>query len=304
MIPSSRQVRLFIRLTKPAYLLGSVLLFGVGVSIAHYLGRPFYSKCFWLGQAMIIAIQLMAHYLKEYYDPLWNVELERRTPSTSTGALGPEGLPRRTALYATTICLAIIGTSGSALLLGGQVSTVSWLILLLMLLGSFFYSSPPLSLFSSGYGEVTTAIIAGVLIPFFAFSLQTGDLHRLLPMSCIPLAAFILAMQIAFSLPTYATDIKFEKKTLIVRLGWSTAMRLHNLAIVFALFSLALAYACGLPRRVAFGTLLILPLAIGQIWQMVRIRRGYPPSYRMLTYGAIGTFALTAYLELVGYLFI
>ena len=144
-------------------------------------------------------------------------------------------------------------------------------------------------------------VIAG-LIPTFCFALQTGELHRLLVMSTTPLVALHFATMIALELPDYASNIKWDKRTLMIRLGWATAMKLHDLAILFAVASFTVAFFNGLPRRVTIGVLIALPLAAAQIWQMDRIRRGYPARYRTLINVALSLFGLTTYLELIGYL--
>ena len=79
-------------------------------------------------------------------------------------------------------------------------------------------------------------------------------------------------------------------------------MRLHDAAIAIAGVSLVVAYLNGLPPRVVLGSLIALPLALAQLWQFERIRRGYPTRWLTLTLGAIGLFALTAYLTLVGFI--
>jgi 1,4-dihydroxy-2-naphthoate octaprenyltransferase len=120
-------------------------------------------------------------------------------------------------------------------------------------------------------------------------------------MSTTPLVALHFAMMIAFEFPDYASDARQEKRTLMVRLGWEMAMRLHNFAILFAIASFVIAFLSGMPRRVVLGSLIALPLAAAQIWQMDRIRRGFAPRWNLLTLNALGLFALTAYLELIGF---
>jgi 1,4-dihydroxy-2-naphthoate octaprenyltransferase len=175
-------------------------------------------------------------------------------------------------------------------------------VLLLSFAGAFFYSAPPLRLASSGYGEIIAALVVAGLTPTFAYTLQTGELHRLLLMSTTPLIALCFAMIIIFELPDYASDLKYEKRTLMVRLGWSAGMRAHDIAIVFALLSYAAAFSLGLPARVGLGALFVVPLAVAQIWQLNRIRQGYPPRWNILTFSAMALFAVAAYLELAGYL--
>ena len=121
-------------------------------------------------------------------------------------------------------------------------------------------------------------------------------------MSTTPLIALCFAMIVVFGLPDYATDLKHGKRTLMVRIGWSSGMRAHDVAIVFALISFEAAFSVGLPARVGLGALFVVPLAMAQIWQMNRIRQGYPPRWNVLTFSALALFVIAAYLELAGYL--
>ncbi|HEY45867.1 MAG: hypothetical protein AMJ88_07465 [Anaerolineae bacterium SM23_ 63] len=297
------RTRLFLRLSHPLPLLGGALLYGLGSAIASYLGRPFDVGIYLLGQSLVTILQLAAHYSFEYHEPQLEVEGSRSNPYLGVSkALAPGGLSPQTALNATIICLVIAATLVSIMLVGGQIPLVAWLILLLIFLGYFFYSTPPVRLIASGYGELALSLVIAGLIPTFSFTLQTGELHRLMLMSTTPLVALHFAMMISFELPEYARNVKLEKRTLMIRLGWATAMRIHDLAIFFAIASFLVAFINGLPRRVALGALIALPLAVIQVWHMERIRRGFPARLRNLTIAALGLFGLTIYLELIGYL--
>jgi len=298
-----RQLILFIRLSRPLYLLGGALLYGLGGAIARYLGRPIDLTTYLLGQATITFIQLMTQYLNEYFDAENDLDNENRTALTGgSGVLGSQGLPRKTALFAAAFSLTLVACLVLILIANAEVPFLAWMVLILIFLGAFFYNMPPLSLMTSGFGEVTTSFVVAGLLPAFAYSLQTGEIHRFLIMSSTPLIALHFAMLIVFELPDYASDTKYEKRNLLVRASWPIAMRLHDYAIFFAVVSFVVAFFLGLPGRVAAGTLIALPLALAQIWQMDRVRQGFPAKWRTLTYGALFLFALTAYLELVGFL--
>jgi 1,4-dihydroxy-2-naphthoate octaprenyltransferase len=298
-----RDVVLFIRLSRPQFLLGGFLLYGIGGAIASFLGHRVNAGVYVAGQLLVSLIQLMTHYLNEYYDSEGDLQNERRTLfSGGSGATGPGALPRRTAQYAAIISLGLAAIIASALLISGEVSLIASMVLLLGFVGSFFYNVPPIRLITSGYGELTSALVVSGLVPAFAFALQTSELHRLLLMTTAPLIALNFAMIIAFQIPDFAADAKAGKRTLMVRLGWRLAMNWHDVAIAFALISLALAYFYGLPRRVALGSLIAVPLAIAQIWQVRRLRQGYPARYPTLVYSSVALFSITAYLELAGYL--
>lgn len=303
MISRTRRVWLFVVLSRPHFLLGGFALFGLGAAIARYLGNEVDAGMYVYGQALVTFGQLMTHYLNEYYDGPADSQNPRRTPfSGGSGAIGPGLLSRRTAQSAAIICLAIMGILASARLIRGDVPLVAWLLFLLLLFGAFFYNAPPLRLVSSGYGELTAALTVGGIVPSFAFVLQTGQLHRILFMSTAPLIALCFAMLITFELPDYYTDARFGKSNLLVRIGWQNAMRLHDLAILFAILSYILAYFSGFPMRVALGAAIVVPLALAQIWQMGRLRAGFKPHWRTLTMVGLGLFSLAAYIELVGFL--
>lgn len=300
---SARNVLLFLRLSRPHFLLGSLLLYALGAAIARYLGVTIDASRYLVGQALVWLIQLMAHYLNEYHDAPRDQDNASRTWfSGGSGALGEGGLRREVALYAGIVCLAAAALIVVYLLLLGMVPLMAWLVLLLAFLGAYFYSQPPLRLLETGVGEAVAAVVVAGLVPTFAFALQTGSLHRLLLMSTTPLVALCLAMILAFELPDYASDLRHGKRNLMIRADWQIGMRLHDAAILFAFATLLMAGAFGLPRRVVLGSLIAAPLGLAQIWQMYRIRQGAPPRWRVLTLGAAGLFGLTTYLELAGYL--
>ncbi len=297
-----RRVWLFVRLSRPLFLVGGLLVFALGAAIARYNGHVLQPRLLLLGQGVITALQLMTHYLNEYEDAeIDSANNERTWLTGGSGALGADGLPRRTALNAALICLALAAVFTSLLALEGMPGASSWLTLALIFLGAYFYSAPPLRLARSGYGEVTTSLVVAALVPAFAESLHSGSVSWLLVLSTAPLVALHFAMILSFETPDYESDSRLGKRTLMVRLGWRAAMRLHDAAIGFAVASMLFAALNGLPQRVAGGAVIALPLAVAQVWQMHRLRQGFRPQWRSLTAGGMALFALTAYLELIGY---
>lgn len=304
-MPSWRQIRLFVRISRPLNLLAGALLYAVGPAIARYLGRPVRPGVFIAGLGLVVLIQLMAHYIHAYSEPYRTIDADRRTPFTGPSeAVGPSGLPRVVPLSAAILVVGLAAILATGLLINGSLPLPAWLLLALVFVGAFFYDAPPLRLSGSGYGEIIAAVVAAGLIPTFGYIIQTGEVHRFLLMATFPLAMLTFAMFIVLELPEYALVPTPGGGNLLARLGWSTAMRIHDGAIVLAIALFVLGMAAGLPRRLGIGMLIALPLAVAQVWQMARIRNGFPPRWRMLVLGAIGLVVLTAYLELVGFLLI
>ena len=172
---------LFLRLSRPLFLLGGVLNYFLGLGIAHYLGVPLDISVLLLGQAWVTSLQLATHYLNEYFDFPNDLFNHHRTPFTGgSGVLGSgeDQLNPRVALAAAAVTLGLAAVCTFAL---GRLGALNPLVVTIMgiaVLGTVFYSTPPLRLAASGYGELTTAILLATLVPAFGYALQTGDLHR------------------------------------------------------------------------------------------------------------------------------
>lgn len=288
---------LFLRLTRPFFLLGAVLLYGLGAGIAHYLGTILDWGLFWMGLVWVLLLQLSTHYLNEYYDAPYDQENTNRTPfSGGSGAIGPGKLPRRTALIAALTTLTVLASLTVLILDQWRIPILSILIMGLAFLGAFFYSVPPVALERSGYGELTASFLVAFLLPGYAFSLQTGEFHRLLAMIGFPLVSLHLAMMVSFEFPDYFNDLKHGKHTLLVRLGWQNGILLHNILVLTAFLLLGLAVSFKLPVFAALPAFLSLPLALLQIWQFRRISLGSKPNWTALTLNGVALFAAMAYL--------
>ncbi|MEX1071775.1 MAG: prenyltransferase [Anaerolineales bacterium] len=290
---------LFLRLSRPLFLLGGALNFFLGIGIARYLGFQLNWSVIALGQVWVTAMQLSTHYLNEYFDYPSDAANRNRTPFTGgSGVLGKgEGQLRpEIALYAATFTLTAVALATYGLSRQGAINSYVLTIMVLGFLGAFFYSVPPLRLTSTGYGELTTALLIANLVPAFGFVLQTGELHRLLAMSTFPLTLLTLASTLALEFPDYASDIKAEKRTLFVRLGWQNAIRVHHVLVLSAYLLFGVAMSLGLPLAIAVPPLLTLPLALLQIWYMNRIAIGLKPNWTALTLNGLVFTAACAYL--------
>ena len=293
-----KTLQLFIKLSRPFFVLGVAVLYAMGVGIAHYLGSTIDWNAYFLGQAWVSLLQLGTQYLNEYYNAAADQANPNQTVLTGgSGAIGPGKLPRRIAMLAALTCLAGLASLTVILVSTLKPPPETYLIMALAFLGGFFYSTPPVKLEASGYGELTTTALVAFMVPSFAFVLQTGQMHRLLAMSGFPLAALMMAMLLAFELPDYATDLKFGKRTLMVRLGWQNGMGMHNILILSAFLVLLLARLFDYPWFATLAGLLTLPVGVFQIWQMRNIANGVKPNWNLLTIGALALFASMAYFE-------
>jgi 1,4-dihydroxy-2-naphthoate octaprenyltransferase len=293
----SRQIRLIILLSRPLFLLGGALVYALGVGMARYLGAPIDWGLYFLGQAYVTTMQLSAQYLNEYFDSPADRSNPNRTPfSGGSGAVGEGKLSQETVMWAALTALTILASLTVVMINVTPLSPLLVTIVGLAFLGSFFYSAPPIKLANSGYGELTTSILVANLVPIFAFVLQFGELHRLLLMSTFPLTALHLAMMIVFEFPDYLNDLKFEKYTLLVRVGWERGMVLHNILILSAFLLLGIAATLGLSFAIVLPAFIPLLLGLLQIWQMRRITAGVKPNWTTIGFTSAVLFGSVAYL--------
>jgi hypothetical protein len=88
----------FIRLSRPHFLVGGFLMFGLGAATAGSIGVADYVS----GQILVTSTQLTAHYVNEYADVEADRHVQHRTFfSGGSGVLANEVLSARTALYAS-----------------------------------------------------------------------------------------------------------------------------------------------------------------------------------------------------------
>lgn len=284
-------LRLFIREARPLYLLGGLMLYALGVGIARYLGTTINWAIAFLGFTWVFLLQLGAAYLYTYYAPHRPGALQPALTETKSGVA-----PLRALLLVSGGCGAGLA-SLTVLMISQQVlNPAASIIMALAFLCAFFYATPGLRLENSGYGELLVSVVLVLLTPMLSFLLQTRETHRLVTMSASPLVFLHLAMMIAIGVSNYSQDIRYERKTLVVRMGWQNAMLAHNLLVFCAYLLLILARSLGYPWFATLAGLLSLPLGLYQIWQMRMISKGARPNWKLLVTSAAATFGAMIYL--------
>ena len=266
-------------------LLGGVLLYSLGVGIAHYLGIPIDYGKYTLGQIWIILIQLSSMYLNQYFET-----------SKNTRKMNLKEIPHNRSFTASIVVLTVTASATVLLIRYGDLVPATLLVMALAFLGAFFYATPPIRLRNSPYGELINAILLSNLVPALAFTLQTDELHRMLAMSTFPLTPLYLALAISSEYPHYGDALFNNKQTILTRLGWENGMRLHNMFIITAFLLLALAVVFGLPFRNALPAFFVIPLGFFQIWYLGHIASGASPNWKALTVLGVLLYGIPAYL--------
>ncbi len=288
---SGQKIWAFIRLTRPLFLGGGVVLYLLGAVTAAAQGTEISWLRLLLGQLLVTSIQLATHYANEYYD--YDVDAASgatRTPfSGGSGILVGGQLERVVALRAMRVCLSI---AAMMLVLCSLLSPPMFVIGLLALLGGYYYSAPPIQLESRGWGELNTAILTAVLVPLTGYVMQTNQLDTKLLIIGASFIPIYIAMLLTFEFTDYAADKAFGKKTLTVRIGLTHAAWLHTALLLLTLTGLLLTA----PDVPLLG--LAVPLVIWQIAGVVWRARS-SSAWRHMTLLAGGAVMLSGLVPLL-----
>jgi 1,4-dihydroxy-2-naphthoate polyprenyltransferase len=292
----------FLKLGRPLFLGGGFILFALGAAIAAAHGHAIDGVRYAWGQGAVTAFQLMTHYANDYFD--YEADVANATPTKWSGGsrVLPEGLlPRRVALIAAVVLAAI----GIVLTIGLEARGVGrWTAptLALVLVLAWEYSAPPLRLCARGLGELDTAIVVTVLVPWLGFYVHAPNLGGggNLALTIVPLALLQFAMLIAIEFPDEAGDIAAGKRTLVVRLGAPRAAKLYAAITAAAFVWPLIALGLGLPARVALAMLVPAPIAA---WRIVRLRdHADRDAFERLAFFAVFLVVVTSAAALVGWL--
>jgi 1,4-dihydroxy-2-naphthoate octaprenyltransferase len=111
----------------------------------------------------------------------------------------------------------------------------------------------------------------------------------------------LAASLVALEFPAYAEDLRTARPTLLTRLGWENALRIHHLLVVSAYLVLALATLLGYSFELFLPAFLTFPFAVLQVYLLRGIALGAKPIWKLLAANAVALFGLAAYFLALGF---
>jgi 1,4-dihydroxy-2-naphthoate octaprenyltransferase len=274
------------RLSRPLNMLLMALTYVLGTGIARYLGFPARLTIFWLGMLGVLLAQMTMGLLREVFRT--DAVLVRNGEAAEAGI-------REVALYTSIAALAACAIVAFILYKDGAFTPPLFVSLGASLLILLAYAVPPIRLLDRGFGELLLAINIAYLGPLIGFVLQAGSSHFLLSMSAVSLTMLLLATFLVLDFPSYAEDLKYMRATLLLRLGWENAVRLHHGLLLGAYVLLGASALFGFSFALLAPAFLTLPFAALQ-WHLLRnIASGAKPIWNLLTANAVAVFGLTTY---------
>ena len=252
-------------MSRPSQLALIALVYVLGAVIAVARGGDFDRFAAVAGLAVLLPIAASVHYANEYADHETDAITVRTPFSGGSGALQETGLPRRVALRAAFGALGVAIAGGIVGLDHGMAPSSLLLLATIAVLG-WSYSLPPGSFVWRGFGEPVNAVLGGIVLPLYGYTVQTGQFALAPVLACLPFALVVFVNLLETHWPDREADAAVGKSTLAVR--WSPSRLrvtyvLGSLAYVGTLVTLSGRF---LPPPVATVSLCIVPfLAWGSV---------------------------------------
>ncbi|MHA2370282.1 MAG: prenyltransferase [Candidatus Hodarchaeales archaeon] len=256
-----------VKLGRFHFLLGGFLLFTLGVLLALFSGAAFSLEPVLLGLIIVLLSQLSVSYGNDFFD----LDVDRfNSPRLFSGGSGvlienPELIP-----FAKWLAMILMGL---AVLFAGVfvvLFSISWLFVGYVIVANFLgwcYSAPPLRLAYRGWGEITVALILGILTPGLGYLVLARKLDYYFLFFAVPLVLYVFAFIINVEIPDVKGDLRGDKKTLVVRKGQEFSLKLSVSAILLAIIYLAGSATLGIPLKGinawTIGALSLIPLSVG-----------------------------------------
>jgi 1,4-dihydroxy-2-naphthoate octaprenyltransferase len=150
-------------------------------------------------------------------------------------------------------------------------ATVSALGIAIFML-AWCYSAPPVRFAARGLGEIVTALVVAVLVPFAGYAAFAARIDDPILTAVVAPAGAMFAMMLCVELPDAGGDFLAGKRNLVVRWG---PMRAWQLVTIAAIFAIMTAVGSALRMHAGLATLALAPAA-ASAFALVRRASGDP----------------------------
>ncbi|GAB3491349.1 prenyltransferase [Amycolatopsis cihanbeyliensis] len=252
------QVDAFIRLGQPKFLLESLLMVTLGLTVSVYSGQSFQLVPWLMVQLIVTGTHLMTQYCNEYFD--LRADRAHTGPNRWTGGsrvlvsgeLKPVvGLSAAFTLLFGVLVLVVLLPAPVERLIGLAGITLAW-----------FYTAPPVRLNYRALGEITTSGALTVLSPLLVVYAQMKTVPPVLLALFGPMFLVMVARMIVMNFCDRESDLRAGKRTLPNTLGPRRAALLFTALQVTAYGVVVVVTAVGiLPAPPGIGLLATAALA-------------------------------------------
>lgn len=245
--------------TAPSFL---AALFGSSMALSS--NTTFNTLYFILLIVAIVSNHIALNMTDDYYDYLHNVDVLKTTTEKSnyyggSGVLVEKKISPNLIKIAFFSFYAITATIGLYFFI--QIDYKILLFGIIGFLSSYYYTAPPISFGYKGFGELAIFANFGPIIVIGSYYLQTQSIPLSIIIMSLPLGLLTFAMILFNEIPDFYTDLKANKKTLIVLFGKKNGINLAKIALIVTYIIIILSVSLNYINKIALMTLLTIPLA-------------------------------------------
>jgi 1,4-dihydroxy-2-naphthoate octaprenyltransferase len=265
---SWEQFLALVKMGRPFILVSGLIAYFLGLSIAYHELGTIYLLPALVGLLILVIATLMAHYANEYADVDTDTITRRTWFSGGSGVLPSGIISNQWALWAAVILALFTLILTFLTFLWGILSSQGVLIVLVGMLGGWFYSMPPLQLERTVWGELDNALLGGYLMPLIAYIPQIGVATLNIFLVLTPIFLAVLVNLLGVHWLDREADAQVGKNTLVVRL--SERVPVVHLGLTVLMYISTLTLLSLIPWQVVVGIFLTVPLAI---WVNIKFKQ-------------------------------
>ncbi len=269
-------------MARPLIMISVILVYVDGLLIARAHGyEPCGEQIIW-GLAALILVAVSIHYTNEYADYETDALTTPTRYSGGSGILPRGDVPRILALQAAWVTL-ILGFTIA--IVGYWMGILNFTALFCLALGNFggwMYSLPPLKLAWRGWGELDNALLGGLLLHIYGYTILSGQITAEIVAVCLPFTLLAFNNLLATTWADNKADAQVGKNTLATQLSAPQLRRLYAVVAIAAFALLLLLHGWIAPGNVVYAGFLALPMVVWGWHTYTRIHTPYPTSNAMV----------------------
>jgi 1,4-dihydroxy-2-naphthoate octaprenyltransferase len=283
-------------MARPSQLALIVGVYLLGVSIAVARGGELSAPTLLLGGVLLLPISMSVHYANEYADHETDALTNPTAFSGGSGVLERTGWSPQVARYAT-FTSGLVGLA-TLLVFRDALPTTAILLLIGILVVGWQYSLGPLRLVWRSLGELTNAVLGGLALPAYGYTVITGSLDSFVLLVNVPFTILVAVNLLETTWPDRVADETVGKRTLVTRLSRRRLRHLYAIGVVAFVASTLLLWG-RVPLLVGVATLAPTPLLLWGITRYTNAEQPLPAVVAMVLVATLQTAAWTIYAGLV-----
>lgn len=261
----------WISLSRPPFHTVGVLPFCLGTLIALRLDNTFQMNVFILGTIAVILIMLSTYHAGEYFDVREDTISKRIFPSRFAGGSGvmPTGrISKKVPLWTSIAAFIGAGFIGIVLQFYFKTGPYTFFLGVLGAVPGFFYSTRPVRLVETGFGECFIGFCYGWLPVAASFYIQTAYLHPIINWVSVPIAASIFNVILVNEFPDYEGDQESRKLNLLVRFGKSRGKIIYSGLTFISWIAFLFSIQAGVAAKALWLYVPVILLSFIALWML------------------------------------